>query len=517
MPPAYPRLVAFFPKDGDGLSSDLRPNIVLDWSADMQTGQFSDDNTRAQLVMLLDTDTATIIETSYVDYEAKNRRVTLVPTQDLDRGKTYRVVVKQGVKDTYGRSSTNDYMWTFTTAGASIGKVQLLSPANYTIQSTFPTLSWLAVSGTGTIYYNVEIDNNPSFNSVTWSTVTTDVSVLPVGTFPSAVTYYWRVQAYSATATGAWSDMWSFFYGTVADVHDTTRQTWAAADSFGVSDTLFDNGESHLSAWPDFTIEFTSTPASTFSSFITVRKKSVLPRTDVDGDFDWTTWAGTWTQSGNSITFTPDEAPASNTRYEIILSKKMVNEDGLELGEVYKYYVTGKYDPYFVDILNIRSNFGAELINIPDDLINFYIHKASLDARAKYAVYLYGVGYFVGNSNEDLIRESSPDVKGWGVLKWTEAVATYNLLKMALIEEVRNVGRDRRLDDFSESLSGDFVNAIKEAMNRVKEEIETWEDLLTPTDSPMTTIRHYDWHPSVMDGDYSIMDVEANRDEWLRD
>jgi hypothetical protein len=406
-------------------------------------------------------------------------------------------------------------MWTFTTAGAAVEKVVLLSPGNYTIQPYFPTLSWNAVTATGVVNYQVQVDNNFSFNSITWETTTTATSVIPTGSFVGGLTYYWRVRALTPTATGAWSDIWSFYYGSPADIHDHTRLTWADPDSFGVIDTHFQNGASNLTQWPQFTIVFSSAPATGFETQIITRKKSVYPRTDVSDDFLWKTWEGTWVQSGNTITFTPSGAtPELNTRYEIIISKRLQNTDGVLLNEDYAYFVTGKYDPYFADVYNLRNMFGAELKDVPDDYINFVIHKVSLEARARYAAYLYGTD--VLSPDESIVRDDpGGSLKGWAVLKWTEAMAAYVLLRGILFEEVRYIGRDRQLGSYKESLSGDFIDGIKEALKMLKNEVEEWESLLGDETGVDTTVRMINWSPDLFDYDPSIR-VESSRDDWLR-
>lgn len=527
--PNYPEITYRFPTLADGARSDLRPQIVLDWSNDIDTAQFIADGTRASLVALLDDETSTIIATSYVSYTAASRRLILEPAADLDRDTRFRIVVKSGVLDTYGRRSKNEYTWTFRTDVASIGVPSLLSPADQTVQSVFPTLTWSSVSATGTVFYNVQLDDRFDFGALDYNQVTTDLSITPAGSFADETTYYWRVSAYTSGATGGWSETRSFYYGTSYQSHLSSRQEWADADTFGVYDTGFDNGQTNLSDWPsDITISFTSQPTSAYENYITLKKKSILPRNDVTSSYAETSVSGTWASTSGTIitsssltpqtiynlTFTPSEDIAENTRYELRVNRRLVNTDNLVLGEELRYYWTGAYDPLYVDPITLVARFRSETLTIPDDLIYFNIFMASLDAKARYYGYLMAVPQLFGDSLKENVVRDTPNLNSFGVLRWVEAVATYNILKSILNEELRNIGRTRKLGDYTDSLTADFVKGIKEALDRAADDIKAEENLLCPSDVPMTVPRHSRWSPIMYNFDTSIP-TESKRDDWL--
>lgn len=527
---SYPEILYKFPTLLNGARSELRPNILLDWSTDIDTNQFSDAETRNRLVVLMNDVTSTVVLTDYVGYTAATRRLNLAPAVDLERSTTYRIIVKAGVLDSFGRRSRNEYNWTFTTGEATITAPLLLSPPDASVQSVFPSLSWSAVSATGTVFYGIQIDDRVDFGDVNYDQITIGTSVTPAGTFTENTTYYWRVYAYTNAATGAWSDIRSFFFGSSYYAHVSSRQEWEDQDDFGVYDTGFEDGLPNLSSWPtNLTLSFLTEPASDYSSYVTVRKKAILPRNDVSTSYDYSSLAGGWTQGTDTIipsvgatpitvynlTFTPSGDIGTNTRYEILVNRRLRNTDGVSLGEDYRYFWTGKYDPLYVDPIALASKFRLESLTVPDDLLYFYIYMASLEAKARYYGYLFNVQgmYFGDGLKENQVRDTT-NLNSFGVLKWVEACATYNILKSILNEELRGVGRTRRLGDFTESLTADFVKAIKEALDRAADELKMWEELLVPTDSPRTTPLHSQWSPRMHDYDASIP-IEAQRDDWL--
>lgn len=85
----------------------------------------------------------------------------------------------------------------------------LLNPVDGAIGvSTAPLLLWTLVSGA--INYTVEIDDDPAFGSIDFTTQTTDSSVAPNVTLSSDTTYYWRVRAENPCGAGVESATFSF-------------------------------------------------------------------------------------------------------------------------------------------------------------------------------------------------------------------------------------------------------------------------------------------------------------------
>jgi hypothetical protein len=512
----FPQITYRHPTLTTGEVTELRPDITLDWSIDVETDQFSDDAQRAALITLLDTATQTVIETEYVSYAAATRRLVIKPASDLDRNKTYRIFVNNQVRASTGRRSIAEYTWEFTTAVGSVSEVTLLNPADSTIQSIFPTLSWNTVTATGTVYYRLQLDDNFNFVNVNYSTITTVASATPAGIFADGVTYYWRVQPYTDTVTGAWSEIWSFYFGSSSVAHVTSNQTWQDADPFGVEKLGFTDGSSNRSSYPTISITFYSTPASDFADYITLTKKAVLPRNDDLDTYDASDVAGSWALVGNVATFTPSEDIADNTKYELTINSLMENTDGTALGETYVYYFTGRYDPYYVDIRVIRARFLSAEQHIPDDLINFYIHQASLEAKARFYGFLQSAGMFgvTGDNLRETVVRDTANLQSYGVLKWVEAATTYHMLKTILRESLRRVGLSRKLGDYSEALDKSFLDAIKLAKEDAKEELDQWEDFLIPSDVPRSVSVSSGWDYNSWNYDWAIGHL-ARRDDWF--
>lgn len=508
----YPIITYRYPTLLDGVQSDLTPDIVFDWDVGMDSTYFSTNSSRAQYVVLMQEDTSTIIETSFVSYDASRRRVTLRPAENLLLGKMYRVVIKNKIASVDGRKSYDEFTWKFQMAGTSIENLSLLSPANFSVQASFPTLSWTSATATGTVTYQIEIDDRWDFGSLAYQASTSSTSILPAGSFTDETTYYWRVRAITDSATGAWSEVRSFFYGARIDSDVTSRTTYPDTDVFAVRTIGFVSGRSNFRSWPTLSITFNSTPASSYGDHISILSGSVLPRNDDDSTYVSSVVGGSWSLSGNTLTFTPNGAIENNTRYEILIQPTMVNTDGYLLGEGYRYYFSGKYTPYYVHRTAVRARMlGAEQ-HLPDDLIDFTIHMASLQANAKYYNYLSG-GYLdsIDSLTEPLVRDSANQTT-YSVLKWVEAVSTLKLLKSIWFEEIRNIGRTEKVGDGMRSLTADFVKGIKGLIDEIEKEIDDIENLLVPSDDPRMVIKNAGWHPDVRDYyDWSTTDLEARR------
>lgn len=517
-----PEITYRYPTLQNDASSELRPSIIFDWSADMETTQFSDNASRATNVLLIDEATSTLLATDFVSYTAASRRVTIQPSSNLEANKSYRVLVKSKLASTDGRKSFNEYHWTFMTASGVVSEIALLAPGNSTVQAIAPTLYWNAVTYVSsasayTVNYLLELSNRSGFDTISYSTTTTETSALPNYTsfITDNTTYYWRVLPYTTVATGFWSDVWSFYYGrTLLETDPTTRQFLPESDPFGVKKLGFKNGASNLSTFPTtLSVNFTAIPASDYANYLEVKRKYVLPRNDIATTYDEVDVSGSWALSGSTLTFSPSDSIVDNCRYEIRLLSDMKSQGQLELGEDYSFWFTSKYTPFYVSPRVIRARFlGAEQ-RVPDDLINFYIHQCSLEANARYWGYGNQSYITAGDSLlETTVRDAS-NLVSYGVLKWVEAAAAYMILKAILFEHLRDIGRTERLGDSVVALTADFIKGIDKAIALVKEELDQWEDYLAPSDIPVTVPKSFGWSPLQWDYDSSIMDLESQRDD----
>ncbi len=89
------------------------------------------------------------------------------------------------------------------------GTTTLTSPPDGAMNlSPTPTLEWMALPQGGT--YTVEVDDDPAFGSIDFTTMTTASSVMVDVPLDTSETYYWRVSAANACAAGAPSQVFSF-------------------------------------------------------------------------------------------------------------------------------------------------------------------------------------------------------------------------------------------------------------------------------------------------------------------
>jgi hypothetical protein len=516
-----PEITYRFPTLSNGPQSSVRPSIIFDWSTDMDANQFTVNARLNTNVLLIDDLTNDTISLTSVGYTAATKRVEVKPVTNLQLNRKYRVFVRDKLVSTDGRKSFNEYHWVFQVASGSAydAPLNLLTPGDTTVQAIAPTFSWspivFSTAATGAVTYNFQLSTNFAFTTLEYNTTTSASAILPVYTYTEDTTYYWRVSAYTTGASSEWTDVNSFYYGRFVTADPTTRQTLPDADVFGVKKLSFKSGLSHQRQYPSpIAITFYSTPASDYQNYIQTAKKAVYPRNDsVDSYFE-TTWTGTWSLSGLVATFSPDESIATNTRYEIKIQPEMLNTSGYELGEEYSFWFTGQYTPFYASPRTIRSKFlGAEQ-QVPEDLINFFIHQASLEANAKYWGYVNILNFSGDNPIEPVVRDSGT-LQSYGTLRWVEAVAAYRLLKAILFENLRDIGRTERLGDALVSLTKDFISGIDRAIKLTEEEIDQWDDYLSPSAVPLTIPKSYTWGPESWNSDFSIMDVEARRDDYI--
>jgi len=494
-----------------GSTSELRPDISMQWNLDVDTTQFSTPSTLASLVMLINETTSLQIELEYVSYSTQNRVLTLRPTVDIPRSTLYTVYVDSKVLATSGRKSKQAFRWQFETAAGSLDAPGVTDPADYSVQSTFPTFSWTA-AGTGTITYLLQIDDRWDFGSVDYQTTTQSLSISPTPGLPAENTYYWRVLSYSATATGSWSDTKQFYYGTPRQATAETRQTWYEADDFGIARQHWTNGLSNQGGFPTLKLTFTAVPNTDYQSYLSMWRQAISPRNDTTSTYQWVAVAGSWTLTGSSIQFTPGEALVPNNRYEMRVDRYLSSVDGVALGKDYVLYFTSAYSPMYADLRAVRSRFLSAEQNIPDDLINYFIYRASLEANARYYMYLQGQPWAYGDQpTEGTVRDSAA-LKSFGVGRWVEAAATLSLLQSILYENLRLVDSERQLGDYTFKLGPGFIKAMELAMKQAAEDLDYWEDYLSVSDQSRSTTRSYYWNPANRDYDASIADLEARRD-----
>lgn len=490
-----PELVDIYPTRYDSPIADLQPEITLGWSVDMPTAQFSDAEELPSRISMTKLTTGVQVELEYVSYTASTRTLKVQPTEALDSGTSYQVIVHNNCRDEYGRRLLIDVTWVFYTAGSAVGQTVLVSPADYSVQSTFPGFSWTDEGYS----YQFELDNEPTFTSPLETATVTGGTYTPSTSYPTDVAYYWRVRAISdtgtAVASGDWSDVRSFYHGISTPAHPSSRTQFS--NTLVMTGWGFSDGYTNVSSWPDLEFYFNTTIANAATGYVTVTKQYVSPRNDLSYSYAASGVAGDWSISSSTLIFTPSEAIESNMRYEIKLKAGLPSTEGYTLEKTQKFYVTGPYTPYYCHINHVKAMLGREAYMVDDDLINFLIHMQSLEANAVYWTALAPIsGIGPEGISESEVRD--PTLMSHAVMRWVTATTAYMVLKRALNDELRNLGRTVRLADYSERLDQDFLDGIEQAMKNAKEEAEKWAgELIGVTNSkmvsPVSGWSRYNW------------------------
>jgi hypothetical protein len=501
----FPELVNNYPENGQKdflVDSD----IYLDWSKDIDLSQLTDSGELSKRFILINESTNTTTPLTYISYNASNKRVTLRPSTTLTASTSYRLVVRSGFADSVGRKTRQDYTIYFTTNSIGISTTTLVTPPDSSVLIDLPyVFSWTAstaTTGVVNLGYDVNFYEN-GINIGTFTTASTSLS-LSTGSFESVIgsvvgrSLNWDVTPRThvgVTGTPFYTvpseRRTVLFQRTQLEATDpTSNRTYDYAD-YTVTKPLYveEVSPKHMTSMVNSfgTISVTfSQPVATgaINDYISFTRKDQLPRNDIEASYLDLPVSGSWVVSGLTATFTPSETILSNLKYTITVKKGLPSLNGLRTTTQEEvFWFSSRYNPYYVDIRLIKSRLRSEAATMPDDLINFYIYMASLEANAKYQAWLLNlpsISSFSDPLRESYVRSPSNNLTGFGVLKWVENYTLYNIYSSILVDEIRNVGRRRRLADYEESLSDHFIDAIDAAKKDVKAALDHWESFLIP-------------------------------------
>lgn len=507
----FPFLTYRYPISANGPVADPLTNIAFSWNVNVVSTQFSDPVQLEQFVVLLRKSTGIEVPVVYNNYLPGERQVIVNPATPLEFGETYIVIVNNGVKDIIGRYSQQDYRWEFTLSNSPVSKVNTVSPTDAVVLNYFPNFQFAAIPATGVVNYELQICtqfdfvNNTYDGTFTFTQTGSDgtLSVTPAGYFPFETTYYWRIQASTESATGAWSSINSFYFGQTRQAHPTTQAGWSDPLPFTWVRNTWPNGLSNQPNFPNIGVIFNN-PVASFN--FTFTAESLLPRNDEPATYIVSSVGGTWSAPGSAIYFTPTDTIQTNTRYQLTIPYDTTDIYGNQLGTDLVFYFTSQYDPYYISIREIRARFMGSDINIPDDLINYYIYVASLEAKARYygLVFFPGVDTFLGDQLKEQFVRDTPNLNSYGLLKWTAAAATYLMLQAILRREMFNIGKTRTLGDDTVKVDKDFLAAIQAAKQDAQEELLAYQELLTPASNALSASPGSLWSPGNMNYDLQI-------------
>lgn len=482
MPGIYPELIRVYPSQDDSPILTLEPQITLYWSEGMKSEQFSDPARLVTYISLINLSTGQDIPLSFVSYTASERKVILEPTAELNSSTTYQLLVKKGLRDINGRAHQIDRTWSFVTSDSEILQPVLLSPSDYSVSPYVPTFEW---EDTG-FDNQIQISQHPTFNSLIADETISELEYYPSAVFDLDQTYYWRVRAVSGALEGDWSSTRSFYLSSTAVAHPTTS---SQPQPFFLEEASIDIDNSNLGSWPSIYFDFSGSLHYSTSGTASVTKIPVLPRNDDPTSFTETAVSGSWSIDDDVLSFTPSEDISSNYRYKFTVKPK--DNLGNSLPIITKY-ITGSYTPYYTDLLSVKAMLAREANMHPDDLINWTIHKCSLEANAIYSSYLGGV-MVIGVEGILETQVRAPALQSHAVMRWVTAVSAVAILKRALNDELRNLGRKQKLSDYEQSLDKDFLTGIQEAIKYAQEEADKWDTELIGSNPVLSASPHSKW------------------------
>ena len=500
----FPELVYSSPTNGQ-TDVQLGTPIIIDWSSDIDTSQLTDPSILAQKIVLLNEQTNAIIPLSFTSYTSRTRRAILQPTTGLDGVSKYRLIIRAGFKDSLGRKTQQDYTVAFTTLSAGFTSVSLIIPPDGSTLTTAPySFTWSATTITGTgltgVGYNVDFFENGS--SVGSFTTTDNSLLLTTGGYEGVLgTLSGRTLSWSVTTRTCIGVTGTPIYSgpsTKSSIHfsapiiaaDPSSAKSYDYNGYTVPAPLFvqsmypDSGATMLNSVPSITIICSQPVASgSIASYIKITRKDQLPRNDIPTSYSEFTVSGDFSVLGRVITFTPSEALFPSSRYYIRVLPGLTALNGEILTEAFESQFSSSYSPYYVDIRAIKAKLRSASVDMPDDLINYYIFLKSLDANALYQAWLLqlpNTATYGDALPESFVRKNT-NVRGYAVLRWVQAAVLYEIYASILVDELRNIGRKRALGDYEESLSASFIEGVKAAKAHEFSEMEYWHSILTPS------------------------------------
>lgn len=505
-------LSSFFPTIVDYIPNieteevDSIPLIQVRFSVELDKSAINSDETLANYVVLTEEGTEQTVALTFVDYS--KRILSFKPATALTEGNYYRVTILRGVPSFDGRTMQFNHTFTFKVTANDIPAPTLVFPGNNTAHTTNPTFIWAPISyeTDQVLNYHIQVDSNTSFTTVAangWETVSSACSGLPASALTQDTSYFWRVRAElvsgDITFYGDWSKVRTFYLGTTEQPSKSVRQTYAEAAPFHLSASSIDDGLSNQSSFPNLRFVFSSNIDASTVSAVTFTKESVdgypsLEKTAVD-------FSTTITNSVLDISI--NETIVQNYKYTITFDTTLTNTNGDALPEKVSIYFTSKYSPLYVAPIVLRANFGAFLINYPDDLLNFYLYRTSIELNR----YVLSAD---SNPTEDSLRTEVASVTA-PMLRWVEHQTAAKLLTMRYYELLEDADSSRRLGDFQEQRGANILEELRAARKKEEQEALYWfSQFSLRRTKPISVVRSSRWNPQLKYDDMSS--AHLNRD-----
>jgi len=507
----FPTVISYSPTLSDK-AVDSVPEITVRFSIELDAVEINTSDKLARFVRLIEDGASVTTPIEFVSYSSRVLRFK--PAVPLTEGATYQVTLLQGLPSFEGREMQADFSFKFKVSANDVPAVELLTPADNTSVLEIPTFTWKAITyvTTGTIQYRIQVDTSTAFNTITehgWSTTTVETTATPAVALATSTSYFWRVRAEIVTSegviTGDWSYARTFYLGEEFAPGPSTQQKLADDNQLRIIDASIENGATNLSEFPDLWFVF-SYPIAVSGAILVTRvpvdgyptNKPEVVNANIDID-------------QSVVTIKLDGAPPANTRYTITFPKNMADSNGNTLLAPISYSFTTWYMPLYVDATVIKANFGAFLLDYPDDVINFCIYRTSLDANR----YLLAT-LSAQNPTEEAVRFSSI-MPTFAMERWVEHKASARLLTMYYHEMLKRADSMHRLGDYTEQIGSQLLRDIQAAIKQEEAEALEWfSQFAKRIPSPRTVVRSSKWHPTKKYDDISsiqfIRDIHSRGD-----
>jgi len=485
----YPTVVGYEP-NLDTENVDTRPVISVRFSVDLDPSEINTNEGLARFVILTDESSETSVPVEYVSYSSCI--LSFQPSGYLTEGGSYQVTILRGIPSFDGRTMQFNRTFTFTVAANDVPQVTLLSPGDKTSHSTVPAFRWspIVYDTEYTVQYRIQVDTTTGFTTFDesgWTTLTTETSGLPDTALTQSLSYFWRVRAEivsgDVTLEGDWSEVRTFYLGTALQPSPSVQQTYVESVPFQVDTASIEYGLSNQTSFPSLVFTFTAAVDSSTAGAVS------FVRASVDGYPSSATTAvgGTVAVDGTTISIVPSESIIANTRYTVTFTTALTDTSGNALPQTYKMMFTSYYSPLYVGADVLRATFGGLLIDYPDDLLNFYAFRTSLD--------LNRFTLSERNPSEDSVRTAVVIIE-YAMERWVEHKTAERMITMKYYELLETADSMRRLGDFTEQRGARVLGELEAARKREAAEAQYWFLQFSARGvKPRSVVKSGNWDP----------------------
>jgi hypothetical protein len=474
-------LVNMSPRAGVDTNISTLPQFVLQFNIPVNANLVNTAQGLNQYVVLVQLGVQPVVPVQVTSgtVDTLGRTLSFYPTQALVAGATYQITIRRGLQTAQGRGMENDRTWTFapTLVSSAVGAVTLLTPGDATAYTVPPTLYWDALtSPSGILNYELQLDDDflfgpPPLYSTVLSVSGGIVLSSNIGvSLNDRTEYFWRVRAYTTSATGDWSGTRSFFLGDAVQASPDTAQLYDPSPFFRLTDFTPDNGATNLTAHPSIVATFSQAVlvSSVTTDTVQLFYGPVDGRTDIPTVQDT---SASYTIVGNQILIGPSVTLQTNQRYTIVLNDGISSASGTVLNELFTSYYTSYYKPLYGGVIGVRSRLGGFVNTVSDDEILFFLWRASLHVNELLATRVFRVRDRI--SFDELVNYDPP-FKTYGQYQYSEIYAAVHILESFYFDLLNDAGKRVALSVFEYEVQVTILNEIRQRIKDMRQEMHVF-------------------------------------------